>query len=52
MYRMAILIALAWLSSWIGRPGLLVFIFAVAGFLIFTELHENRRLVLTLERRQ
>jgi hypothetical protein len=38
---MVILIALAWLSSWIGRPGLLVFLFAAAAFLIYSELRKN-----------
>jgi hypothetical protein len=41
MYRMVILIGLAWLSSWTGRPGLLVFLFAAAAFLIYSELRKN-----------
>ena len=40
-YRMVILIGLAWLSSWVGRPGLLVFLFAASAFLIYSELHKN-----------
>lgn len=41
MFRAIILINLAWLSSWFGRPGLLVFLFAASAFLVYTELHEN-----------
>jgi len=41
MYRLVILIALAWLSSWTGRPGLLAFLFAAAAFLIYSELRKN-----------
>ena len=41
MFRAVILIHLAWLSSWFGRPGLLVFLFAASAFLVYTELHEN-----------
>ena len=53
MYRMVILIGLAWLSSWIGRPGLLVFLFAASVLLIYTELHENnKQLMVTPETRQ
>ena len=41
MFRMVILINLAWLSSWFGRPGLLIFLFAASAFLAYVELHEN-----------
>jgi hypothetical protein len=41
MFRAVILINLAWLSSWFGRPGLLLFLFASSAFLVYTELHEN-----------
>ena len=41
MFRAVILIQLAWLSSWFGRPGLLAFLFAASAFLMLTELHEN-----------
>jgi hypothetical protein len=41
MFRMVILIHLAWLASWFARPGLLLFLFAASAFLAYTELHEN-----------
>jgi len=41
MYRMVILIGLAWLSSWIGRGGLLIFLFAASAFLIYSELRKT-----------
>jgi hypothetical protein len=41
MFRAVILIWLAWLASALGRPGLLVFLFAASAFLMYTELHEN-----------
>jgi hypothetical protein len=39
--RAVILIHLAWLVAWFGRPGLLVFLFAASAFLAYTELHED-----------
>jgi hypothetical protein len=41
MFRAVILIWLAWLASALGRPGLLIFLFAASAFLMYTELHEN-----------
>lgn len=41
MFRMIVLLALAWLASWFGRPGLLLFLFAASAFFIYTDLHEN-----------
>ena len=41
MFRMVILIHLAWLASWFARPGLLVFLFTAGAFLAYTELHED-----------
>jgi hypothetical protein len=40
-WRMLILMALAWMASGFGRAGLIAFLFAVAAFLAYTELHED-----------
>jgi hypothetical protein len=41
MYRMVILLWLAWASAWFGRAGLLVFLFLAGALLAYTELHED-----------
>jgi hypothetical protein len=41
MYRMVILLGLAWASAWFGRSGLLVFLFLAGALLAYTELHED-----------
>jgi hypothetical protein len=41
MFRAVILIHLAWLAAWLGRAGLVAFLFGASAFLMYTELHEN-----------
>lgn len=41
LFRMVILLWLAWASAWFGRPGLLVFLFLAGALLAYTELHED-----------
>jgi hypothetical protein len=41
MYRMVILLWLAWASAWFGRSGLLAFLFLAGALLAYTELHED-----------
>jgi hypothetical protein len=52
--RAVILIHLAWLSAWLGRGGLLAFLFAAGAFLAYVESYEDwaRRLLQRLQQGQ
>ena len=41
MFRAVILIHLAWLAAWLGRAGLVVFLFAASAFLMYTDLQQD-----------
>jgi hypothetical protein len=54
VFRVVVLLHLAWLSAWLGRLGLLAFLFAAGAFLACAESHENwvRRLFQRLQQWQ
>jgi hypothetical protein len=51
VFRTVVLIHLAWLAAWLGRPGLIVFLVAAGAFLAYAESHEDwvRRLLQRLQ---